>query len=232
MTDLNDLAYWFPPLERAGLHVPRTKIVKYEDDDLIKLLDGNDPDGFDTLLEKLVLAADELESWPCFLRTGHLSGKHSWNSCCYVEDASAMLSHVAHLVEESAMGFPGLPTDTWVVREFIPTAPLFHCRDFGDLPVTREFRLFVREDQVEHTQPYWPADALVAADPDDPNWRERLSVASLLTPSEWKPLANEAKRAVAALGGGFWSVDFLQDANGDFWLIDMAEGDRSFRYEP
>lgn len=234
MTDRNDLAFWFPPLEQAGLRVPKTKIVKYESpfDDLVDVLDGREPHGFAALLDALATAGDELESWPCFLRTGHTSGKHSWNDCCYVEEAAALPAHVCSLVEESHMGIPSLPTDTWVVRELIPTAPLFRCQGYRGFPVVREFRLFVRDASVEHMQPYWPEASIEDyGHPDNSDWRELLRSAGTIKPSDWRLIRTEALAAVAVVGGGYWSVDFLNDSDGGWWLIDMAEGDRSFRYE-
>lgn len=231
--DLNDLAYWFPPVEAAGLHVPKTRIVKYDGaGDLSELLDGVTPNGYDAFLDSLAFAGDEVDSWPCFLRTGHTSGKHRWGGCCHLVEAEALPAHVTNLVEESHMGIPSLPTDTWAVRELIPTDHLFHCSGFGGLPVTREFRVFVRDDRVEHVQPYWPADALKDARPNLPHWRRSLQWAAKISNYDLDRITERALAAVAALDGGYWSVDFLIDEYDEWWLIDMAEGDRSFRYDP
>jgi hypothetical protein len=57
-----------------------------------------------------------------------------------------------------------------------------------------------------------------------------LTLASKLWPHDTS-LRELAIEAVEAVGGGYWSVDFLRDRDGKAWLTDMAEGERSFRYE-
>lgn len=222
----NSLAFWFPPLERAGLPVPKTRIVT-TDVSLIDVLDGVEPDGIGEFIIELSRAADEI-GFPCFLRTAYGSGKHDWVDTCYVAERGCLLRHICALVEWSNLvDICGLPTDTWVVRELIETVPLFHA--FSGFPVTREFRLFVRDSEGEGIYPYWPADALVPGKPDNPDWRTLLAEVSTYKLDEASELLSLALRAVDAVGGGYWSVDFLQDKAGKWWLTDMADGDRSYR---
>lgn len=229
--DRNDLAYWFPPIKDAGLPVPRTVIVP-TDADLTGLLDGATPDGFADLVAELAAAGDSL-GWPCFLRTGHGSGKHDWAHTCYVSARWLVAPHVAALVEWShIVDLMGLPTSTWVIREMIDTVSLFTCAGYGGFPVTREFRLFVRDSDVVHIQPYWPPDAVGQGRPDRRDWQALLEWASELDHDERLELNGLAVRAAEALGGGYWSVDLLQDRDGGWWLTDMADGDQSFQWSP
>jgi hypothetical protein len=224
----NSLAFWFPPLQRAGLPVPKTRIVKTEVS-LIELLDGQEPTGMGEFIVELARAADEI-GFPCFLRTGHGSGKHDWADTCYVARRGELVRHICALVEWSnTVDIFGLSTDVWVVRELIQTKPLFYAYAFGGFPVTREFRLFVRDAEVEGVYPYWPADALEPGQPDAADWRDLLAAASTIKVDETKELSQLALRACAAVGGGYWSVDFLQDVDSKWWLTDMAEGERSYR---
>jgi hypothetical protein len=126
----------------------------------------------------------------------------------------------------------GLPTDTWAIRELIPTTTLFKCNGYAGFPVTREFRFFVRDHDVEHFQPYWPVDAIEEGRPNRDDWRDLLERASRLSRTTGLGLGRLAREAVEAVGGGYWSVDLLEDRYGSWWLTDMAEGDRSFRYDP
>jgi hypothetical protein len=237
----NDLAYWFPRLETAGLRVPGTEIIR-TDADLLSVLDGETPEGWDRLVGDIRRAADRM-GYPAFLRTGHGSGKHEWARTCHLSGPTVVDRHVAALVEWSALaGMFGLPTSTWVVREMIPTDPLFTCRAYHGFPVTREFRVFVRGGKdadtgkrwagVEHIQPYWPEDAVSQGQPDHHNWRQMLARASQLATLERDWLCVNAKAACDAVGGGYWSVDCLEDRNGNWWITDMADGDQSFRFEP
>ena len=225
--DRNCLSFWFPPIRDAGLLVPETFMVEYEGD-LLGLLDGVKPDDFDSFVDVLAEYAERV-GYPFFLRTGHGSGKHDWDETCFVGSRSEIGRHVARLVEWSfGVDMVGLPTSMWAVRKMIETAPLFTAF-WGHMPITREFRLFVRDNAVEHVQPYWPPDAIIA--PSDLGWRTKLEQANRLTWGERKILADVAVIATAAVGGGFWSVDFLQDKSGSWWLTDMADGDRSFRWD-
>jgi len=229
--DRNSLAYWFPRIEAAGLRVPRTEIAT-TDADLSYLLDGKEPKGWASFMAEMEGAGARI-GYPAFLRTGHGSGKHAWRRTCYVPFADELADHVVALVEWShVVDMIGLPTSVWAVRELIPTVPLFRCEGYGGFPVTREFRMFVRDDYVAHTQPYWPPDAVEEGRPDDPDWRAKLMEASMLTDYEWYQLEGWAMRACEAVGGGYWSVDLMQDATGAWWLTDMADGDCSYRWEP
>lgn len=230
----NDLAYWFPRIEAAGLPVPKTRLVG-TNVDLMSLLDGVEPEGFPTVAKYLHEAAEEI-GYPCFLRTGYTSGKHDWRDTCHVPDVASLGRHVVALVEASALaGIMGLPVDSWAVRELIPNVPLFTLDYYCGMPFVPEWRFFATPEEVVHTQPYWPVDAIEQGRPSIPNWREvARTFFDSKSPSEvWLTLAPLARRAAEACEGGEWSVDFLWSAvTGSWWLTDMADGDRSFRYDP
>lgn len=235
-TDHNSIMFWFPPLARAGLPVPPTEIVE-TDLDLSYMLDGlgappTFEDDYASFLIELLGAADKVRYGlgPFFLRTGHGSGKHDWESTCFVQSHHSLGDHVFHLVEWSHLvDLMGLPTDTWAVRALIPTAPLFYAFN-GKMPITREFRLFARDEKITHLQPYWPPASIQK--PDDEEWSMKLALASVIDETDARTLRELALEAVAAVGGGFWSVDFLEDRSGNWWLTDMAEGERSFKWDP
>jgi hypothetical protein len=227
--DRNCLSFWFPRLAGSHLPLPPTQVIT-SDADLTCVLDGETPEGWDEFIADVRAAGDRV-GWPCFLRTGHISGKHEWERTCYVPGPGALEQHVAGLVEWSHMvDMMGLPTRVWAIRKLLETRPLFTCAGYGNFPVTREFRFFVRDGAVEHWQPYWPPDAVEVGRPDDPGWREKLDKASRLTGIEYEELAEISLDAVALVGGGYWSVDLLEDARGNWYLTDMAEGDRSFMW--
>jgi hypothetical protein len=224
--DRNCLSFWYPPIAKAGLPVPQTIIIQ-RDEGLEALLDGKLPDRWGEFMDALEAAVRKLGP-PVFLRTGHGSAKHDWNETCFVDSLDELDRHVGALVEWSALSsIMGLPTRVWAVRKLIETEPIFYAFR-GRMPIVREFRFFVRDNRIEHIQPYWPHDAIT--DPSDENWEELLTLASKLWPHDTS-LRELAIEAVEAVGGGYWSVDFLRDRDGKAWLTDMAEGERSFRYE-
>lgn len=56
----------------------------------------------------------------------------------------------------------------------------------------------------------------------------KLNALKQLSSEDLSMLIGYAEAVTEALGG-YWSVDFLQDVNGKWWLIDMAEGNLSFK---
>lgn len=233
MTDLNCISYWLPLLQAAGVEVPRTEIVATKCD-LVMLLDGQMPDGYEAFIEALEAAVRKI-GVPCFLRTGHTSGKHDWRSTCHVTDITKIRSHVTSLVDYSeCVSLMGLPVNMWTVREFIQLDAPFETR--RGMPVAREFRFFVRggaglvDGEILCFHPYWPDEALEAQRPTDPEWRVKLAELNLLDDKDL-----DALRAMAAQAGkpfsGDWSIDFAHAMDGRWIAIDMAEAKRSFHWE-
>ncbi len=225
MLDRTCLSYWFPLIQAAGLPVPRTEIVETECE-LLRLVDGKTPEGYPVFRAELYAAAERI-GYPCFLRTGHTSNKHEWRDSCHVQHVRDMERHVFNLIEFSAIcDFIGLPSNVWVVRELIPTTPAFHA--FRGMPIVREFRLFTKDNKAICLHPYWPDHSI--RQPTDEDWKSRLAAMSKITASRADRLKGMAENAAKATGHGDWSVDFLQDSNGKWWLTDMAEADRSWHW--
>lgn len=230
--DLNCLSHWFPPIRDAGLPVPKTLIVTISDEELAdcyNVFDGKELTAVVGPFFKRIQAAAELIGYPCFLRTGQTSGKHSWSRTCFLTEGSKIVGHVLNLIEFSEMGYlVGLDCRIWAVREFLPTMPLGTCPGYQYMPICREFRVFVTDGDVTCCHPYWPLDALVQGglerDVATRLYREliRLDVA------EQDKILDLARRAGAALGGA-WSIDLLETGRG-WYLTDMAVADQSYHW--
>lgn len=223
----NCLSYWFPYLEVARLPVPQTVIVK-TDVDFTPLLDGKSCDGFGDFIGELDQAIHRI-GLPCFIRTGETAHKHDWNRSCYLDTGYRLGAHVFNLIEFSACAdFLGLPTNVWAVRELLPTTPLltaFH----GEMPICREFRVFVAGGEVVCHHPYWPEDSLtrgLADWPDD--WNQVYDRLCRLTPGEALEIRRLARSAGEAVPGD-WSVDILETERG-WYIIDMALAGQSFHW--
>jgi hypothetical protein len=73
--------------------------------------------------------------------------------------------HVYDIAEHSEIvSLMGLPWDTWVVREFLPTMPFGICPRYGNMPVCREFRYFIEDERYCCSHPYWPMEAIEQQD--------------------------------------------------------------------
>lgn len=230
--DLTALTHWFPLLEAAGLPVPRTIILEMPEAAqrcIWAAFDGKDgtPDQgaeFAAFVERITEAAASV-GFPAFLRTAHTSGKHQWKSTCYLTADSEVAHHIYALAEFSEIAdFMGLPWDTWVVREFLPTSPVAVCPYYGDMPVTREFRFFITDGEIVCEHPYWPDHAIVDGGAD-------------LSPEAYTALCDmpdaEACRTLARAAGravpGSWSIGLLHTARGWF-VTDMAEAAKSWHW--
>lgn len=230
--DKTRLSYWFPIIRDAGLPVPKTEIISLteaESTAVAMAFFGEGPrDEVDRLRDNVGRAADKLGGTPFFLRTDFTSAKHDWRNTCCVTEMTKIPRHLFAIWEYSECAdFVGLPYDVWVVREMLNTVPLFHA--FAGMPITREFRYFVRDGKIDSSQPYWPPSSILRPDRDD--WRGWLFAASLTNESERQELEGLAIKAGEALGG-YWSVDMLQTADGGWVVTDLAEGACSFKWSP
>lgn len=225
----NGMAYWFPLLKQIKMRVPKTILVHTGDADLSPMVDGQEPTNFDNFYNRLVSAIDEMGT-PCFLRSGMTSNKHAWDNSCYVTstDKKHIARHIYEIVEYSYMAnIAGLPLDysIWAVRDLIKTKPLF--TSFQNMPITKERRVFIKDGKVQCNHPYWLKSAFDRYSPEE--WKLHGEELAFLSKEEEEELTSMATY-VGKYFTGYWSVDFLQDVNGDWWLTDMAVGDRSFHH--
>jgi len=225
--DKTALSYWFPIIQAAGLPVPKTKIVYITDEakkSIWAAFDGKDEGDPQPFFNQLANAATEI-GFPCFLRTDYTSNKHQWEDTCYLKSAADIPRHVFELAEFSVCcDMIGIPWDAWVVRELLPTIPFGTCPYYGNMPVCREFRLFVDEGNVRCFHPYWPLDSLKQG-----GAKVNYTKLCRLNPTEENNLKLLASRAGQALGGS-WSIDILETKNG-WYVTDLAEAYKSFHWE-
>ncbi len=220
--DLNCLSYWYPKIKDL-VPTPKT-IIQETNCKLIKLLDNEEPQGFKDFVKELKNNALKI-GYPLFLRTGHGSGKHEWENTCYVSKEKDLISHVASLVEWSCLvDFFGLPVNIWVLRELLPTTPFFTA--FGNMPICREFRCFVKNSKVFCVHPYWPLESFRKITPKIKKNYSSLCSLSDVGKREISGLASMCGDAVK----GHWSVDVLDTERG-WYVIDMARADMSYHWK-
>lgn len=227
------LSYWFPKLERAGLPVPQTIMLDMppEAQECVwSSFDGREAGDIEPFLKDLKEASMKV-GYPCFLRTDHTSAKHEWNRTCFVTaipDLRQAVFNIAYFSDSNSMAGE-LSWEKWAVREFLPTIALGWCPQYGGMPVCREFRFFVNNDEVECFHPYWPIKALQRGG-IGPRGLKHLNKAlyklNEVDKTKLIKLASAAGKAV----GGRWSVDILDTERG-WYITDMAEADKSFHWE-
>ena len=233
---LNDMAYWFPKIEAAGLPVPKTFMHVMPEEAQAAVWEAfdqpgpHDPTALNPALERFfeqVEASAAQIGFPIFLRTGRTSGKHEWDNTCNVKTAPELRAHIYQIAyfSECASMFGELNWTNWAVREFLPIKPYGVCPDYENMPINREFRFFAEDGKVLCHHPYWPPMALErgGAVMDAARYRE------LCDPADDLPALIElAERASKAVGGA-WSVDLLETERG-WYLTDMAVASRSWHW--
>ena len=222
--DLNCLSYWYPILQSTGVLTPKTQIIR-TDLELDRMIDGKAPKGCGDFIEEVRVACDRF-GYPCFLRTGVFSGKHSWKDTCFIPRRSLVGQHIYNLVEESALAdMMGLPTDVWVVREFLDLDT--HFTSFrGRMPINVERRFFIRDGKIQCCHPYWPHDAIRDQNPSDPNWSNALYEMNDVSIEHLYATVSR----VAQNFEGYWSLDLARLKDGQWLAIDMAQGERSYHW--
>lgn len=220
----NDMRSWYPLLVAAGLRTPKTRIVT-TGAELIRIIDGESPPGFDVFAAALKVAAQTI-GYPCFLRTGQGSGKHFWRNTCFVASEAVILQHVVELVEWSeCQSLQGLPTSTWAVRKLLDLDAPFLA--YHGMPVATEARVFINKGTVQCWHPYWPEDAVEQGKPEG-EWREALKQSYELINKEQEAFLVPARRLAEFFG--HWSVDFARTKTGDWYALDMAMAVTSFHW--
>ena len=223
----NNLAFWYPKLKASGVLTPMTAIV--ESDDVVMAAYGEPCPELDPLVEKLTEEA-RLFGFPVFLRTGYGSGKHEWKDTCFVKRAEDIRAHVLALIEWSELvDMMGLPTRTWVVREFLALDVAFTAFH-GRMPVNRERRYFFADGKVICSHAYWPPRSIADQDPSVTDWEAKLDRLNEQNTAEVAYLTEQTER-VASHFDGAWSLDWAQTENGDWFAIDMAQAAHSFHWD-
>lgn len=222
------LSEWFPLLVADNaLPIPETRTISADMGKLMPCIDGKITDEFKRLVNAIrrTIECEACCGYPCFLRTGHFSGKHRWLDTCLIDSSKDIGQHVYNLIEASeCVDMMGLPYDRWVVRRLLKTEPAFTA--WRGLPITREARVFFDDGGIVCYHPYWPPDAFdERSKPSVTNWRERLAE---LNSFSFEPVLSLTERARKAFTG-YWTIDFLW-AEGQWWIIDMAHGQRSWHW--
>jgi len=222
------MSCWLPKIKKIpDIVYPATTLIEFENQwDIINEDGGPKPQ----LIAGVKSAANEM-GYPCFIKTGLVSGKHSWRRTCFLANDDHIYSQLYNLVQESMMADQGW--DVWAVRKYIEMDSAFTA--FDGLPISKEARFFVEDGRVRCFHPYWPPEAFgketYFGDPLPDNFEALLYRNNHLSYEDITALQRLARKVSKAIPG-YWSVDFCKGKDGIWYLIDMAEGDRSWHWSP
>lgn len=221
------ISYWYNRIRDniPEIKMPDTDFVFFNYLDREQILDSNfDTPGFNRAVKLLGEYSDTI-GYPCFMKDGVFSGKHEWDKTCFISCKEDIEPHLKQMLYFQAC-VDCAPSHWIVIRRFIETIPAF--KSHLGMPVNREFRFFVRDGSVYHYQPYWPDYSIEG--PSIKNWKEELARISKISREEFDYLSELSLKVGNMLGHG-WSIDWLQDKNGNWWLTDMATDNSSFYYK-
>ena len=230
----SSMTHWYPRLEKTGVPTPETEWVHIRDwDAATEFTEGVPMPDIDAVRE----AVETVGGPPAFVRSDQASDKHSMAKASRVTstDEDHLFDHVFEVLQfNNLAGFTGLPFTDLAVREWFDLKHEFTA--FGETPIASEIRVFLHEGDVHDYGFYWPADAIEQHGPTHNNgdglrgdWRTLLSQvrehALGSAEDDVLPLAEQVGEEFA---DGYWSVDFAETNDGDWYAIDMAVGKASW----
>lgn len=226
----NSLIYWFPRLHKDDVlrqHLPRTVVIKvFHDFPIDYSLYGSKKE-FNAVLkawfEFLGDVAEQLFGFPVFMRTEYLSMKWLWRNTCFVENKKTIGNNFLELATSQMLKLD-IPVKYVVLRQYI--RPKHYFKAFNEMPIGREFRFIAHQGHYLCHGFYWPRESL-DIDESSELMEQYAKLSEPLSEDDFIILKGLAERATAVLGGA-WSVDFMQDEEGNWWLIDVAKAVRSW----
>ncbi len=245
----NSMLYWWPRTNDLGIPTPRTVMVEFDPPEPAEALmyacvahpkEEVDPGNSECAIwldahDDRIAAAAQGIGFPLFMRTDQVSGKHHWETTCYVPDEDALRSRTWAVIEAHALALwmegPDGNVAGLALRQFLDLEAPFTA--FAGMPVARERRYFVADGEVVCHHPYWEDEENIEGGLSwgsrravPPRWREQL--AELNAEGLEVPLLTDYAKRVAAVVPGAWSVDFAYARNEKWYLIDMALAERSW----
>lgn len=242
-TNLNSALYWYPRLDDAAPSltavIPETEFVAYDFLESVSLMEGDLPQ---TLPWGEFVEAAETVGWPAFVRTDQKSVKHAGPGAYKATEPDDIPTIMAVLGDYHVKS--NRHPAALMVREFVDINAAF--RAFDGLPIGREFRVFASPDGATCEHFYWPGQAIedgrgepIALDADttlsDVRWRSLLADLADIPDETLDQLRADAVAAAESLtadgavpADAAWSVDFAQDTDGDWWLLDVALAEDSW----
>lgn len=189
-----------------------------------------------------------------------MSGKHDWKKSCYLEKPDDLAQHVYELTESTMSLTNGeIRLDAMFFRKFLDLEKTVFSCFYGDMPISKEVRCFVRNGTLECMHDYWFDEVFEMEikmhesmlesrkqyddlytdngvnDNNDkevlpPNWRKMLAKSNTLTTNDVNTVLSHLAKITPHFDN-YWSIDFTKGVDGKWYLIDMARGEVSFHME-
>lgn len=224
MIDKSGISYWYPRIKNI-IPTPKTVIIP------VTNADFKDYKPIYKLLDKIQFELNNAHiTYPLFLKTDIYSEKWEWANSCFVESDRYLFTNMIHLLvkcEEEDLG----EVKEFVIKEFLSLETAFLA--FNNMPVAKERRYFIENKQVLCHHPYWEENSIeFYSDSYPSDWKQKLNDINNETGSEIAYLSELAVLFARLIDDdGYYSVDFAMDIHGNWYLIDVANGHRSYHNE-
>lgn len=225
----NCMSYWYPRIlvmrgSKEEVLMPETDMFAFDADALGKHWERGTLADTD-IVEFFMQYCGQGET--AFLRNGHTSGKHDWENACYLPGditKEELARHIHNIFEFSLMHSIGR-SNYWAIRKYI--LPELIATSASGMPLAAEYRFFVRNGEIVHSQPYWcpgNVDTQVTLD--------QLKSAYLILDKMIEEPATIAARVGRQLCLEYsdWSVDMMLGKDGKWYFIDAALAVQSFKW--
>jgi len=236
--DKTSMVYWFPKLKNIDQSNLTFKVKIPKTSNPIKLK-WNLTDDWEAIIlnneDKLKRDIDkELKKFefPIFMRTDQSSFKHDWEETCFVTKKEQIIPRIKDMIENSfCLGINGIPCNYIYFREYIEMDTMFHAF-WHKTPINPEIRFFVKDGKVRCWHWYWVKDAI--RNPSRPDWKELINkkkqeIYNEIIYNEIREiLIPHAELVAREFKEGYFSVDYCRAKNHDWYVIDMAEGVKSW----
>lgn len=222
------MTHWWPRVADLDVPTPQTVRVGVEAvsiDDGAPATDGTMSVEFPDKAD-LADAIETVGGPPAFVRSDQMSEKHRMDqgSKFTSADPEAFGSNAWTLLERHLMAM-GVPRpQCYYVREWLDLNHAFTA--FGGTAIASELRWFINDGEIHDVDFYWPADAIQR--PDSETWREDLAALREHALNAVEVVEPYVQTVAEEFDSGYWSVDFAETADNDWYLIDMARGEVSW----
>ncbi len=224
----SSMLIWYPKLTKLPIPQIRTEIVNTGYKPLYQMLVEQKPLSYE-LLKKIFDAMNKIGQFPMFMRTDQASGKHNWKRTCFLESQDKLKGNLSMLIEEHEMqNMAGeLGYEAVIFRELLDLETSFTCF-YGDFPVNKEVRCFIKDGKIQGLRHYWIKEAIADGNPEDKDWESKLEKLKTYSKKDIEEIKEQLSE-VCKVFPEYWSVDFAKSKEGIWYLIDMARGEVSYQ---
>ena len=161
-----------------------------------------------------------------FLRTDYKIHEHNYEGACFIQNKGELIEHITELIKHSFIR--DIPYTAFVFQKLIDANAAWYVKQYGNMPVRREFYIFIEDGKINYIQPYWLPKLVSILDEKPDNWQELLETVNTLTYDDVKELQDTSLAICKNLRGN-WAFHYLAGKDG-WYLINMSLADYTCKY--